>query len=259
MSKRRGGSLPRVMPSLKPSSHRSPHKMPKIVISTPAYDGKVGIGYTSALMETTPRLIAAGISVEVNFLGGNSLIPYARNIMAAQFLADPAATHLLFIDADIEWSGEDVLRMFGHELDVVCGLYPIKTVAGPCFPFQPLPGPETAPRLPNGCVEILFGPSGFMMVKREVFLRMIDAYPESKIRLPFDKTGAFSWLHDFFPVGVDNGDYLSEDVGFCRRWRAIGGRVWADPAVQLRHVGSHTYVGDPMMAFAPAPRVAGAA
>ena len=60
-------------------------------------------------------------------------------------------------------------------------------------------------------------------------------------------------------MGVFDGEYLSEDYGFCYLWRAIGGHVWADPAVQLRHVGAHTYVGDPRSAFTTAPRVGEAA
>ena len=52
------------------------------------------------------------------------------------------------------------------------------------------------------------------------------------------------------PIEVDeNGDLLSEDWGFCRRWRQIGGKVWADPSIKLVHYGEHAYRGDPMGMF----------
>ena len=82
-----------------------------------------------------------------------------------------------------------------------------------------------------------------MLLKREVFQRLIDAYPESRISW---NAGAYDveyetlpWLYDYFPLGFQNGVYTSEDYAFCRRWRAIGGQVWADLTVRLTHYGNH--------------------
>ena len=33
------------------------------------------------------------------------------------------------------------------------------------------------------------------------------------------------------------GRYLTEDWSFCRRWRELGGTIWADTSIKLVHVG----------------------
>ena len=47
------------------------------------------------------------------------------------------------------------------------------------------------------------------------------------------------------------GVYTAEDVAFCRNWRAIGGKIFADPQILLRHHGRKAIAGDPMAMFAP--------
>jgi hypothetical protein len=42
------------------------------------------------------------------------------------FLNDPQATHLLFVDGDIGFEPEQVLRLINCGADVVAGIYPIK-------------------------------------------------------------------------------------------------------------------------------------
>ena len=35
--------------------------------------------------------------------------------------------------------------------------------------------------------------------------------------------------------------YLSEDWAFCSRWRNIGGKIYADTSIALRHIGKVPY------------------
>ncbi len=109
----------------------------------------------------------------------------------------------------------------------------------------------------TGLLEIAEAGTGFMLTKRTVYERLIQAYPESRIsRLSTIEDGspaAMPWHHNFFPVEVVNGELMPEDYAFCRRWRLLGGKVWADPTIQLTHHGAHDYTGDPMSMFEMAP------
>ena len=50
-------------------------------------------------------------------------------------------------------------------------------------------------------------------------------------------------------VEPETGQYLSEDYAFCRRWRDLGGEIWADFEARLTHVGHATYTGSLMQAL----------
>lgn len=220
----------------------------RLHIGTPAYGGQVTTRYLFSMLETIPVLAKAGIEAVVSCTEGESLVQRARNGISAKFLADPDATHLLFIDADIEWRVADVLRLLGHDLDVVCGLYP-KKVHPLEFAFHPV-GAEAERNEETGAVEIAHAATGFLCIKREAFERLVAAGAVTKIvRSHGTPVDHMPFYFDYFPAEVVDGIFLSEDYGFCRRWRSIGGRVWCDPEIKLRHHGHHAYAGDPAQLF----------
>jgi hypothetical protein len=219
----------------------------RVVFGTPCYGGQVTIGWAESYAET--RLLLSSQGVQTAFVGtrSESLVQRARDLIAANFLAIEHATHLMFIDADIEWDAHDVLRLLSHDVEAIAGIYPKKTYPIE-YPFHPLLDENGhANRDPRtGRVEIGNAPTGFLCLKREAFLRYIDAYPQSKIQAMQNvPEHVLPWLYDFFPAQLEEGILWSEDYGFCRRYRAAGGQVWMDPYIKLSHTGAHTFQGDP--------------
>jgi hypothetical protein len=94
--------------------------------------------------------------------------------------------------------------------------------------------------------------AGFMLIRRRAIERMIAAYPQTRyetIHAHTNARGAVNYaLFDCF-IDAHTGTYLSEDYGFCHRWRAIGGKIWLDTEGVLNHVGSHDFAGDPKARF----------
>ena len=89
-------------------------------------------------MGTVDLLRSAGIGIKWGALGGQALLPRARAELAAEFLSESNASHLLFIDADISWDPRDVPRLLEHGLDVVCGAAPSREEAATYFACRPL-------------------------------------------------------------------------------------------------------------------------
>jgi hypothetical protein len=85
-----------------------------------------------------------------------------------------------------------------------------------------------------------------MCIKRSVFEKMIEAYPELKFN---DDTGSLKgaeldYTYAFFNSYVDDDSrFVSEDYGFCRYWQKLGGKVWVDPAIEIGHLGRMMYEG----------------
>jgi len=98
--------------------------------------------------------------------------------------------------------------------------------------------------------------TGFMMIKRALLERMIEAYPElcysgidTYPRLKATPATQYA-LFDCM-IEPKTKAYLSEDYAFCWRWRQLGGKIWLDTEGRLTHVGHHEYAGHPAQRFVP--------
>jgi hypothetical protein len=96
----------------------------------------------------------------------------------------------------------------------------------------------------NGFVEILDGPTGFMMIKRQVFKDMEEKYPELWCKNDHQNRD-FDDYHACFDCMIDpqNKRYLSEDYAFCRRWQQMDGKIYADVHATMGHVGNLPFSG----------------
>jgi hypothetical protein len=237
---------------------------PTIFVATPCFGGMVSQCFMQSVIALLQYAAGAGFDAMLAMLGHDSLITRSRNTLVAQFLNTPQATHLMFIDADIGFEPAHIHRLLAHDQDVVGGMYPLKVIDWGREAMKHLNGGEslrTSPLLyvgtpcsgaelerSGGFVTGVYCGAGFMLIRRAALERMIAAYPQTRYRNIHAHTnarGAVSYaLFDCF-IDPDTGTYLSEDYGFCHRWRAIGGKIWLDTEGILNHVGSHDFSGDP--------------
>lgn len=152
---------------------------PNILILTPSHDGRFPSQYVDALMSTRDFLDARGIAWGCRTANGNSLLPAARSLLAAHFLAHPQFTHALWIDADVEWQPADLLRLVAHDVDLVAGTYREKREE---VRWEFRASSSAGPDPEAGLIDVERIGFGFVLSRRSVFERLAAVYPERKIR-----------------------------------------------------------------------------
>lgn len=235
----------------------------EVMIATPVYGFGAAPLYTASLFRTQTECMAAGMVLHLEMVMGESLVTRARNRLVSTFLSRPTATHLFFIDADIGWTPEGLARVLLADKDVCAGVYPIKRYDWPAdglpdgltreafeamftpYPYNPVGNSVVSDEF--GFAEVKEAPTGFMCIKRDVFRQMRAHYPDLNY-IPEDPApNQMPGTHfTFFDevIEPETRRLLSEDFGFCYRWRALGGKVWIDLHSKLSHVGAHTWRGN---------------
>jgi hypothetical protein len=180
-----------------------------------------------------------GIDWTIETMTNESLISRARNTLVAKFLNTENSTHLVFIDADIGWEPWHLLLLINHDVDVIGGLYPMKSL-----PVRwVVNGVENGAVSEDGnVVEVSKTGTGFMVVKRHVFEKL-QQHPAvvpftNDIGLPKELD---PHMRTYYDTDVREGRYYSEDWTFCENWRDLGGKIWVDKRVLLKHTGTYTF------------------
>ena len=182
-----------------------------------------------------------GLNYSIDTMVNESLITRGRNNLVAKFLFNQAATHLMFIDVDLGFDPEAIIRLLLANQDVVGGVYPMKRI-----PIRYVINTVPNPVVMGDLVEVSTLGTGFMMVKRQVIEQLIQLHPELKYR---DNIGIGAQyeplMYGLFDTMIDKDDnYLSEDWTFFYLWRMAGGKIFADTGIKLDHTGYHKYEGN---------------
>jgi hypothetical protein len=179
----------------------------------------------------------------------DSLISRARNAAVAHFLQDSDATHLLFIDSDIIYEPEDVMKLVEAKKEVVGGMYPKKYIKWDYIKKNPTAEKVdfpigTSQINSQGFIETIYAPTGFLLIAKTAIKKLIEKNPNLEYKNDIDGYGLGDNFYNLFNVGVKNGIYESEDWGFSSLWREAGGTVYIHPDINVKHVGWHEYEGN---------------
>ena len=211
----------------------------RIHICMPCYGGQLTESTFMSYIKWGNTCRQLGIDWTIETMTNESLISRARNTLVAKFLNTENSTHLVFIDADIGWEPWHLLLLINHDVDVIGGLYPMKSL-----PVRwVVNGVENGAVSEDGnVVEVSKTGTGFMVVKRHVFEKL-QQHPAvvpftNDIGLPKELD---PHMRTYYDTDVREGRYYSEDWTFCENWRDLGGKVWVDKRVLLKHTGTYTF------------------
>ena len=235
-----------------------------IFIAYPCYNGMCHVKSMECISALMLLCQMKGIKFQFFPLTSESLIPRARNVCACAFLKSEC-THLLFVDNDIIFNPHDVLQMIDSKKDFICGLYPkkvmylddIKIHAESAKTIQELME-KTAHYAANYepseygdkyLKEIEYAATGFTLITRNVFEEILEVCPILEYNNDIEMYKKYSFdgfLYNFFPVGIVNGRYVSEDFGISHIWKKMGNSIYADLRIKLVHIGQMHYYGNPL-------------
>ncbi|MBL8553499.1 MAG: hypothetical protein JNL41_04415 [Phenylobacterium sp.] len=244
---------------------------PFIYLAVPCYGGQLNLYFVQSLLRLQEACRTRGIGLHVDMMGGEALITRGRSRLAAQFLAHPEATHILYIDADIGFAPENVFRLLDADKDVIAAVCPLKQIdwekvraaakagvkdlqaASIGYVVRFIPTPDHSVEVVDGFARVSYGGTGFLMIGRPAMQRLFDAHPElrANMRDMADNQAAETVMVFDTMIEPETGAYLSEDYAFCRRWRDLGGEIWADVSARLTHVGHAAYTGSLIEAMRP--------
>jgi len=243
----------------------SPHK---IMVCTPVH-GDTSMHYTQSVLKFQQDCVARKIMCSFT-LYKSSLVTQGRNLCVAEMMNHKDNyTHLLFIDSDIDFQSSTIFAMLEKDKDVIACPYPLKSFdwdkawrrltvkkdiknadqlskAGYTFPLK-VPNKDKV-IVEEGIAEVTHAPTGCMLIKRNVFEKMMKHYPDHKIYQPNFVNGkerSTENFYNFFDTLHDKKTkrYYGEDFGFCQIWGEMGGKIYVYVKDFITHVGEYQYCG----------------
>lgn len=208
----------------------------RIYIATPVGDSKPFENYTASVPSSVLALADAGISADFAIESGNVHVDDARNALVRHFLTTDC-TDLVFIDADVGWRPQDLVRLVSVDRDIVAGIYP-KKQDRPEFPVYLRDGPLVIDD--DGLLEVERVPTGFLRIRRRVLETLAASVPQFRGQGASDDEPLYPLI---FERSCKDGRRWSGDYEFCNKAKAAGFRIHVDPEMQFSHAGMTVYYG----------------
>ena len=187
--------------------------------------------WVKSLEESVPLIEAAGYEHGLAQEVGNPYISVARADMTRRAL-DQKADIIVYLDHDLSWDPQDLLKLIETEGDVVGGTYRYKCeevkYMGSLHHNDGFP----LVRATDGAFKADMVPAGFLKITKHALVAYARAYPELLYGDPFN------YGIDLFNHGAHKGMWWGEDYAFCRRWHELGGDIWTPPDMNINHHGA---------------------
>ena len=217
-------------------------KPPKVYIAMACYDS-VKINTMLSVVKLIKEFTKAGLEWQIETYK-SPYISCARNAQTALFLRSKY-DYLLFIDADVEFKPEAVIRMLVTKNDIILTPYRVKIPEDPNS-IKYTVSFENDKKIPvlSDLVEIKEGPAGLMLIHRRVFIELMKDHPRLKINHPHRKESD-SYLYNFWDTtfNLDKGLWRGEDISFCRLARETGFKIYANIKSETVHHGNFGWKG----------------
>jgi hypothetical protein len=208
--------------------------MRRVLIGTPALDGRCDCWYCDSMFDSIKLCLANGINLIPSILHSESILPQARNELLK--LAYENEMDIIFIDADERWVPEALLALVQSPYDVVGLPYVKKTDEPHQYNLKVTDLSALAPDSEGYCKVQAIG-TGFLKISHKALCDLWSTHPDVTFR---GKT-----LKAICEYGVTaDGDFIGEDITLCNKLRALGYDIMLNTNYTVSHTGTKTWHGD---------------
>jgi hypothetical protein len=211
----------------------------KVALCTPSGKGYLHHRHSFCVSETFELAAKKRIELRHNVIAGNSILPFVRNHLVGRALSQ-GCDYIFFIDDDIAWDAKDFFKLIEWGVDIVAAA-PAKRhkrwdEEPNCAVRFSNGGKYIQHKTPHGRLwEVLGLATAFMCIKASVFYEiehMTEQY------FTDGDVGEFP-VRDWFWLQIKDVDGKrmgqGEDYNFCDKWLDVGGKLFLDPDVRLKH------------------------
>ena len=201
--------------------------MKKVFIGTVSSTASVSAYYLTSLFRSQQLLKENGIDCYLDIIIDEPLIQLARNKLLSLFI-ESDCDELVFIDSDQAWAPEDLLKLINIDKDFVGAPVIFKNSNRYNVSFESLSNEDL--------IKVDSVGTGFLKISKKVAKAVSDISQEYKDGESSNRMA--------FEVKVINGNIISEDFVFCKKWKDLGGEVFIDPSINPYHIGSASFQGN---------------
>jgi hypothetical protein len=204
--------------------------MRKVLIATPAHDGRLDVWYTTSLVNSVRVAQEQGIFLHPVFMSYDALVQRARNDLF-RLAVEGEYDDMIFIDADLEWNPMWIMELLAHEEDVVGGTYRKKTDDAELYTVK-----TQNLESENGLIKVEGLGTGFVKLSRKAVMALWEASPA------YQNEGRECRM--VCDIQIVDGQLCSEDVVLFAKLRELGFDVWLDPRMTCCHIGTKKFYGN---------------
>lgn len=210
----------------------------KVVFCTLHLTERPHPAFIQSLQDCLPAVETAGFTHQFVSEIGCPYISGARAKVLRKAL-DGLADIVVYLDYDVSWSPEDMIKLLTTDGEVVAGTYRVKRDNEVKYMGIMKADEKGLVTRADGCISAEKVPAGFLKITREALTAFAFQYPE----LLFGDPLAYSL--DLFNHGAINNIWHGEDYAFSHRWKAMGKDIWLIPNLNINHhKGDEVYEGN---------------
>lgn len=189
---------------------------------------------TYSLFGSKEYLLKNKIESELSICAHDCHVDDQRNALVREFL-ESSCDQFVFIDSDILFNHDDLLKLIQYDVDIVAGVYPKKSDDIE-FPVRIGENPE----IRDGLVKVDGVPTGFLKISRRVLEKLYETQPKYANKIDGDRKIKIPLI---FQRSLEGNVRWGGDYQFCELAKKHGFEIFVDPHMYFGHVGTKTFSG----------------